>query len=118
MKTVEAIEILKRVESKLEGDELKALRNVCHTALQTTLEPDFPDWISTKYEVPAENGYYLVVVKTTAPEELGGNKIEVKRMRWHDCGWRYPVHYPEWINDEIDHFVTHWMPLPELPEVE
>ena len=33
-----------------------------------------------------------------------------------DDGFRMPTHIPDWINEEINEEVTHWMPLPEPPK--
>ena len=73
-------------------------------------------WIPVSERLPTERGYYLVVVKRIAPDELGGNNTRVKIMRWMGEDWRYPVHIPEWINEAITETVTHWQPLPAAPK--
>lgn len=77
-------------------------------------------WISAEERLPDKSGRYLVANMRRAPDELGGNSFSVKIFRWSEDikGWRYPVHIPEEINNEIIDTVTHWMPLPELPELE
>lgn len=76
-----------------------------------------PRWISIKDALPEEPGRYLVCKKRIAPEGLGGNSIDITILRFTAEGaFRMPVHFPKWINDEIDESVTHWMPLPALPK--
>ena len=74
------------------------------------------EWISATENQPRATGYYLAVVKRTAPECLGGNDKRVKIMRFMGEDWRYAYHIPAWINDEITEVVTHYMPLPEPPK--
>lgn len=33
-----------------------------------------------------------------------------------DKGFRMPTHIPDWINEEINEEVTHWLPMPEPPK--
>lgn len=35
-----------------------------------------------------------------------------------DEGFRIPTHIPDWINEEINDEVTHWMPMPNPPKGE
>lgn len=73
------------------------------------------DWIDVQHNQPHENGKYLTVIDRKAPENLGGNKTYVCITRYINGKWRTPVHIPRWINDEITDTVTHWQPLPPLP---
>lgn len=76
-----------------------------------------PKWISVDDRLPDETGRYLVVKKRIAPDELGGNRTDIVILRFFvDDGFRMPTHIPDWINEEINEEVTHWMPLPELPK--
>lgn len=75
-------------------------------------------WIPVEERLPEEDGRYLVSLGTAAPEELGGNSTLVKIIRFFDGEWKYPVHLPTWINEEITQEVTHWRPLPEAPKGE
>ena len=75
------------------------------------------EWISVKDRLPEETGRYLAVKKRIAPDELGGNRTDIVILRFFvDDGFRMPTHIPDWINEEINEEVTHWMPLPLAPE--
>ena len=71
------------------------------------------EWISVDDRLPDETGRYLVVKKRIAPDELGGNRTDIVIL-WFFVGdgFRMPTHIPDWINEEINEEVTHWMPLP------
>lgn len=71
------------------------------------------EWISVDDRLPEETGRYLVVKKRIAPDELGGNRTDIVILRFFvDDGFRMPTHIPDWINEEINEEITHWMPLP------
>ena len=75
------------------------------------------EWISVEDRLPDETGRYLAVKKRIAPDELGGNRTDIVILRFFvDKGFRMPTHIPDWINEEINEEVTHWMPMPELPK--
>lgn len=75
------------------------------------------EWISVKDRMPDEPGRYLVVLNRIAPEDLGGNNTRIMILKFmQEREFRYPVHFPTWINDEIKEAVTHWVPLPEPPK--
>ena len=77
------------------------------------------EWISVKDRLPDETGRYLAVKKRIAPDELGGNRTDIVILRFFvDKGFRMPTHIPDWINEEINEEVTHWMPLPHPPKGE
>ena len=77
------------------------------------------EWISVDDRLPEETGRYLAVKKRIAPDELGGNRTDIVILRFFvDDGFRMPTHIPDWINEEINEEVTHWMPMPELPKGE
>ena len=79
----------------------------------------FQKWISVDNRLPDETGRYLAVKKRIAPDELGGNRMDIVILRFSvDDGFRMPIHIPDWINEEIKEEVTHWMPLPEPPKGE
>ena len=76
-------------------------------------------WISVDDRLPDETGRYLAVKKRIAPDELGGNRTDIVILRFFvGDGFRMPTHIPDWINEEINEEVTHWMPLPEPPKGE
>ena len=57
----------------------------------------------------------MAVKKRIAPDELGGNRTDIVILIFFvDKGFRMPIHIPDWINEEINEEVTHWMPLPDL----
>ena len=77
------------------------------------------EWISVVDRLPKETGRYLAVKERIAPDYLGGNRTDIIILRFFiDKGFRMPAHIPDWINEEINEEVTHWMPLPELPKGE
>lgn len=77
------------------------------------------EWISVKDRLPDKTGRYLVLKNRIAPDCLGGNRTDIVILRlFVDKGFRMPTHIPDWINEEINEEVTHWMPLPEMPEME
>ena len=83
------------------------------------LKARVPKWISVDDRLPEETGRYLVVKKRIAPDELGGNRTDIVILRFFvDDGFRMPTHIPDWINEEINEEVTHWMPLPQPPKGE
>lgn len=80
------------------------------------------EWISAKDGLPKENGDYLCVLESFAHrhiEVMGfANNLakfdkdvfgKKKRKGWY-------LYDGEWGFIEMDN-ITHWMPLPELPEV-
>lgn len=76
-------------------------------------------WISVKDRLPDKTGRYLAVKKRIALDELGGNRTDIVILRFSvDDGFRMPTHIPDWINEEINEEVTHWMPLPDAPKGE
>ena len=71
------------------------------------------EWISVDDRLPDETGRYLAVKKRIAPDCLGGNRTDIVILRFFvDKGFRMPTHIPDWINEEINEEVTHWLPLP------
>ena len=77
------------------------------------------EWISVNDRLPDETGRYLAVKKRIAPDEFGGNRTDIVILRFFvGDGFRMPTHIPDWINEEINEEVTHWMLLPEPPKGE
>ena len=77
------------------------------------------DWVSVKDRLPDATGRYLAVKKRIAPDALGGNRTDIVILRFfEDFGFKMPIHIPDWINEEINDEVTHWMPLPKPPKGE
>ena len=75
------------------------------------------EWISVTERLPDETGRYLAVKKRIAPDEFGGNRTHIVILRFLvGDGFRMPTHIPDWINEEINEEVTHWMPMPALPK--
>ena len=77
------------------------------------------EWISVEDRLPDKTGRYLVLKNRIAPDYLGGNRTDIVILRFFvDKGFRMPTHIPDWINEEINEEVTHWMQMPELPKGE
>ena len=77
------------------------------------------EWFSVDDRLPDETGRYLAVKKRIAPDELGGSRTDIVILRFFvDDGFRMPTHIPDWINEEINEEVTHWMPMPQPPKGE
>ena len=77
------------------------------------------EWISVKDRLPDKTGRYLVIKNRIAPDYLGGNRTDIVILRFFvDKGFRMPTHIPDWINEEINDEVTHWMPIPQPPKGE
>ena len=71
------------------------------------------EWISVKDRLPDKTGRYLVLKNRIAPDCFGGNRTDIVILRFFvDKGFRIPTHIPDWINEEINEEVTHWMPMP------
>ena len=81
------------------------------------LKASVPQWISVDDRLPKETERYLAVKKRIAPDYLGGNRTDSIILRFFvDKGFRMPTHIPDWINEEINEEVTHWMPIPQPPK--
>ena len=77
------------------------------------------EWIPVTERLPDETGRYLAVKKRIAPDKLGGNRTDIVILRFFvDNGFKMPTHIPDWINEEINDEVTHWMPLPSTEGLE
>ena len=77
------------------------------------------EWISVDDRLPDKTGRYLVLKNRIAPDCLGGNRTDIVILRFFvDEGFRIPTHIPDWINEEINEEVTHWMPIPQPPKGE
>ena len=61
--------------------------------------PGVPQWISVKDRLPKKRTEVLAVIS-----------LGIMVVAWYDREWSY--------NGITLHNVTHWMPLPELPESE
>lgn len=65
-----------------------------------------------------EAGWYLAVKK----ELLRMSWVEAEQILqffvFVDDGFRMPTNIPDWINEEINEEVTHWMPMPQPPKGE
>ena len=103
---------------KMSDELLKQLKNAPITICKE--EPSIvtvQEWISVKDRLPDKTGRYLVIKNRIAPDCLGGNRTDIVILRFFvDKGFRMPTHIPDWINEEINEEVTHWMPLPEPAE--
>lgn len=73
-------------------------------------------WISVAERLPEESGRYLVQVNRIASECLGGNSNFMRIKMFTNGEWAYGTHSPAWVNGELKDCVTHWRPLPTVPE--
>lgn len=84
------------------------------------------EWISVKDRLPADGGRILVTVRNKTPIEENFNAVGVffatyqsgKIVVFNDKEWN-AVYLPEIDSDKLFSGlwrVTHWMPLPDIPE--
>ena len=70
-------------------------------------------WTPCSQKQPDDNGYYLVTAKRTAPEDLGGNSVRVKTMRFLNGEWKVPVILDDYVASVVKEEVLAWQELPE-----
>lgn len=69
-------------------------------------------WISVKDRLPEESGRYLVC---DVPYKIMSVVEYSARWKRFNC---YDTFDEEYVKGQEDYLVTHWMPLPDEPEVE
>lgn len=69
-------------------------------------------WISVKDRLPEESGRYLVC---DVPYEIMSVVAYSARWKRFNC---YDTFDEEYVNGQGEYAVTHWMPLPDAPEVD
>lgn len=75
------------------------------------------EWIDVIDRQPKHNGRYLVVLKTEGNIGFDVDKTEIRIMRFDRVnGWRFPVHFPNEINERLIQKVLYWQQLPDLPK--
>lgn len=74
--------------------------------------PTVPKWISVKDRLPEESGRYLVC---DVPYKIMSVVAYSARWKRFNC---YDTFDEEYVNGQGEYAVTHWMPLPDAPEVE
>ena len=75
------------------------------------------EWIPVTERLPDKTGRYLVLKNRIAPDCLGGNRTDIVILRFFvNKGFRMPTHIPDWVNEEINEEVTHWMSMPKPPK--
>lgn len=83
------------------------------------------DWISVKDRLPNEDGAYLVVMQNTDSET--GETYSFVTHAWftarpisfpipESVGWTLLYEFYQ-FSEQMRDYITHWMPLPEPPEV-
>ena len=75
------------------------------------------EWISVKDRLPDSNGQYIVTAcdeGCAAGEGIWYDTVVVTAEYYNGC-WTW---YEGGHEYDLDGIVTHWMPLPELPEEE
>lgn len=72
------------------------------------LEAQVPKWISVKERLPETSGRYLVCISCPRGEWIESNRYDDSEHAWE-------ADAPDYHECSTD-YVTHWMPLPELPK--
>lgn len=92
-------------------DYLKSIRKVAGRIEQYArqLEAAQPKWISVDERLPEESGCYLVAINCPKGRWSECNSYDHLEKRW-SSEW-------ECFREDTTELVTHWMPLPESPEV-
>lgn len=72
-------------------------------------------WIPTKERMPENFGGYLVSDGSMVREAILMTP-DMFKIYYLPVGWYYENHYDHSF-DPCHDFITHWMPLPEPPEV-
>ena len=72
-------------------------------------------WIPTKEQMPENFGGYLVSDGSMVREAIFMT-LDMFKIYHLPVGWYYANHYYHSF-DPCHDFITHWMPLPEPPEV-
>ena len=115
------VELLQNAKAAMKSENLSCdiARNMFVVDFMMANGVTVQEWISVNDRLPDETGRYLAVKKRIAPDELGGNRTDIVILRFFvDDGFRMPTHIPDWINEEINEEVTHWLPFPEIPKGE
>ena len=74
------------------------------------VEAQIPKWISVKECLPDNHGDFLTKIHCEKGDWIEVDTFDhTKKEWWHDTGNR---------TEEATEFVTHWMPIPELPKDE
>ena len=74
-------------------------------------------WISVEDRLPDQCGHYLVMIKTDGNIGFEVHSHLIRIVYFRSDGWRLSHHFPEWIHQALKQEITHWQPLPDLPEV-
>lgn len=92
-------------ERECKGDESCAI--LCWVNDMPTIEPIYPQWISVNKELPEVGQFVLVYYTEWHSDVIQVGMLESDRLNFDILGeFCFPVNK-----------VTHWMPLPEKPEV-
>ena len=109
------VELLQNAKAAMKSENLSCdiARNMFVVDFMMANGVTVQEWISVDDRLPEETGRYLAVKKRIAPDKLGGNRTDIVILRFFvGDGFRMPTHIPDWINEEINEEITHWMPLP------
>ena len=76
-----------------------------------------PQWISVEERLPERNGEYIVTACDEGEpyDEITWNDTVVVCAEYYKGCWTWEENSTEY---SLDGIVTHWMPLPEPPEIE
>lgn len=93
-----------------------ALNTVLDYIADAPTVPAYGQWVSVGDRLPEENGEYIVTACDEGEpydERIWGDTVVVC-AEYCDGAWTWQHYNDEY---ELDGIVTHWMPMPEPPEV-
>lgn len=89
------------------ADAIEALQRACANYAEMATEQE---WIPVKERLPENNGFYMV--------KVGATYRPIRIYEYKPCEWYEGENL--WKADDgsycFNHFVTHWMPLPDPPK--